>query len=184
MRRAAALYLVRHPRPLDVSGLCYGRRDVPVDDESLAHGAASVRAALGAATLAAAQIVSSPSSRCARLARELAAPRQPLLAEELLEMDFGSWEGRRWDDIPRDQLDAWAGDLWCYRPGGAESAASVAERWRRWSANLPGAGGTVIAITHAGVIRVALHCCGALSAAEFATVRVDFGSVHRIEWPA
>ena len=42
---------------------------------------------------AAAVIYTSPASRCLSLARALAAPRAPRIAEELLEMHFGAWEG-------------------------------------------------------------------------------------------
>jgi alpha-ribazole phosphatase len=153
------LYLVRHPPPLDVVGVCYGRREVKIDAQSVPTVAASVRERIGAA-FGRCRIFSSPSLRCVLLARALAAPREPVLAEALREMDFGSWEGRRWGELPRDQLDAWARDVWSYRPGGVESAALVAERWLRWSAQVRARSGPAVVVTHAGLIRVALTCRG------------------------
>jgi alpha-ribazole phosphatase len=102
-------------------------------------------------------------------------------------MSFGGWEGRRWDSVPREELDAWAGDLWRYRPGGGESAALVARRGERWSNRIRAAAGTAtgaatVAVTHAGFIRVALACAGLSSAHEFASGSIGFGSVHRIEF--
>lgn len=176
------LYLVRHPRPNHAAGLCYGRQEVPVDTESVARAAMAVRERIPGPVLSRAGIFTSPSQRCLLLARELAAPREPSVAEDLQEMSFGAWEGRNWQAVPRDQLDAWAADVWDYRPGGAESAAMVAQRWRRWSTLMRrtmNAG--VIAVTHAGVIRVALACAGILDMAAFAQSAVDFGSVHRVE---
>jgi alpha-ribazole phosphatase len=176
------LYLIRHPRPSNAAGLCYGRKDVPVDTESVARAAMTVRERIPEPVLRSAGIFSSPSQRCVLLARELAAPREPTMVDELQEMSFGEWEGRDWEAVPRDQLDAWAADVWGYRPGGAESAAMVAERWRRWSRLIRRTMNvSVVAVTHAGVIRVALACAGLLNTTTFSTSAIGFGSVHRID---
>ena len=196
------LFLVRHPPPRGVHGLCYGRRDVALDGSAFDATVSAVRRRLGRA-LCGARIVSSPATRCRLLARALAAPHAPTVDAALQEIDFGTWEGLAWDAVPRAELDAWAADVWRYAPGGGESAAAVAARWRRWCAALADAsagadaegdagggagngadgdpgGGAVVVVTHAGVIRVALHGCGALSDAEFVTARIGYGSVHRI----
>jgi alpha-ribazole phosphatase len=195
------LYLVRHPQPADVTGLCYGRREVPVGPESVADAAAEVRGRIPERVLEGARIFSSPASRCLILARCLAAPREPTVAEDLAEMDFGSWEGRAWDQVPRAQLDAWARDIWHYRPGGVESAAMVAARWQRWVKHVGNGDDAVVAVTHAGVIRVALALAlalanadadadggagagedaGMLHAAALLQVPVAFGSVHFVD---
>jgi alpha-ribazole phosphatase len=98
-----------------------------------------------------------------------------------MEMDFGSWEGLDWDAVPRAELDAWALDVWHYRPGGRESASMVALRWRRWSTALRRSGiEGAVAVTHAGLIRVALLSAGLLHVAGFAQAVIEHGSVHRI----
>jgi alpha-ribazole phosphatase len=176
------MYLIRHPQPRDTLGVCYGRGDVAVDAQSVACAARTARDVIAQAVWRDAQIFSSPSTRCMLLARELAAPRAPTPVDELLEMNFGSWEGKPWNALPRDQLDAWARDVWGYRPGGVESAAMIAQRWLRWTASLRGSAfDSVVAVTHAGVIRVALACAGVLNAATFAQTPIAFGSVHCIE---
>jgi alpha-ribazole phosphatase len=176
------LYLIRHPRPINVEGVCYGRQDVQVDAAALARTAAEVRLRIPEMTLKGARIYTSPASRCLLLARALAAPRAPSMAEELREMSFGTWEGQAWDCVPRDELDTWARDVWRYRPGGAESAAMVAERWQRWARALQRSGeDPAIAVTHAGVIRVALSGKGVLDGAAFLQAPVEFGSVHRVD---
>jgi alpha-ribazole phosphatase len=176
------LYLIRHPRPINAEGLCYGRRDIPVDPESVARAAAGLRDLIPEKALEGARIYSSPASRCVLLARALAAPREPRIAKELWEMSFGSWEGQAWDCLPRDELDAWARDVWCYRPAGAESAAMVEARWQRWVRELRLSGDdSAIAVTHAGVIRVALVAAGVVGTAAFFQTPVEFGSVHRVD---
>jgi alpha-ribazole phosphatase len=177
------LYLIRHPRPSSAIGLCYGRQDVAVDADSVAHAAATVRERIPRSDLECARIFTSPASRCVLLAREIAAPREPSIAEDLVEMSFGSWEGRPWDQVPREQLDAWSRDVRHYRPGGVESAAMVAERWQRWASLVCSSGeGCAVAVTHAGVIRTALEAAGMLSAATFLQAPVAFGSVHCIDF--
>jgi len=193
------LYLIRHPRPKDADGLCYGRRDVEVDAESLADVAAAVRERIPEQVLARARIFSSPSSRCVWLARALAAPLAPRIEEDVREMSFGTWEGRPWNLVPREQLDAWARDVWRYRPGGGESAEMVSQRWQRWATRIRCSGDDcALAVTHAGVIRVALAGMGtdartgadagtganagmSAAAAAYLQARVAFGSVHCID---
>jgi alpha-ribazole phosphatase len=175
------VYLIRHPQPFEARGLCYGRKDLAVERSAVAAAAAAVRSRIPAAVLREATIFSSPASRCLELARELADPRAPVVCDDLVELSFGAWEGKSWEAVPRDELDAWAADVWEYRPGGGESAAMAAGRWRRWSqAVRHRATDAMLAVTHAGLIRVALACAGELSGPAFAGLHIPFGSVHRI----
>ena len=175
------IYLVRHPQPNDIDGLCYGRLDVAVEPQVLLDAADSVLTHIPRPILASARVYSSPSSRCLAFARHLAAPREPTPAEELAEMYFGHWEGAAWDSIPRDQMDAWAADVWGYQPGGGESANMVETRWLRWLDRMRCIDSdTVVAVTHAGVIRVALAGpIGARNSSALET-HIAFGSVHRL----
>ena len=176
------LYLIRHPEPLGARGTCYGRTDLGIEAGSLDRTVAAIRAQIPARVLRQADVFSSPATRCLKLARALAAPRKPVVAEDLWEMNFGSWEGKPWAEIPRDELDAWARDPWGYAPGGAESPSMVARRWRNWSAEVQSAATrAAIAVTHAGVTRVAL---ASLNAAGAAAAAVPFGAVVRIDLAA
>jgi alpha-ribazole phosphatase len=176
------LYLIRHPQPHAAEGLCYGRLDVAVDRESVVRVAQAVRRQIPLQVLRSAPIYTSPLARCGTLARELAAPRAPIEVADLIELNFGDWEGRAWDTLPRLELDHWAHDVWGYRPGGGESAREVAARWDRWRTLLAEAGDSAaIGVTHAGLIRVALAATGQLGAAEAARASIAFGSVHEFE---
>jgi alpha-ribazole phosphatase len=180
-RESMQIYLVRHPQPSNIDGLCYGRLDVAVERQALVDAADSVFAQIPRQTLASAHVYSSPSSRCLALARHLAAPREPTSSEDLAEMNFGHWEGAAWNAIPRDQVDAWTADVWGYRPGGGESANMVENRWLRWleHARLMQIG-TVVAVTHAGVIRVALAGAAQPHRSTALQPQIPFGSVHRL----
>ena len=176
------IYLIRHPPPIDVDGLCYGRLDVAVDEQDVAGAAESVFAQIPSQILASARIYCSPSPRCMRLARHIASPREPTASEDLIEMSLGRWQGIRWDAIERLEIDAWARDVWGYRPGGGESAEMVATRWERWVHHVRGSdGGDVVAVTHAGVIRVALARASQGNGSSALEAQIPFGSVHRLD---
>jgi alpha-ribazole phosphatase len=177
------IYLVRHPPPVGVDGLCYGRLDVPVDERTIGAAVDSVFARIPSQVLEGAGIYSSPASRCMGLARRIASPREPASTEDLSEMNFGDWQGSRWDSIARDKIDAWAKDTWGYRPGDGESAEMVATRWERWVSHVRQLeSDAAIAVTHAGVIRVALARSAPVNASSLLNVHVPFGSVHCLEF--
>jgi alpha-ribazole phosphatase len=90
------------------------------------------------------------------LARALQALRPDLAFHpdpRLAEMDFGHWEGRRWDALGEPALTAWTNDFAHHPPGGGESVQAfmtrVASAWR----DAHRSGGSCAWITHAGVIR-------------------------------
>ena len=176
------VYLIRHPEPVGTSGMCYGRTDVRVESEAVIRAWASIAAHLSAPVLVGAQVYCSPLTRCLALARQIASPREPIPADDLVEMNFGAWEALAWDAIPRDAIDAWARDAWGYQPGGGESAAMVAIRWQRWLDRVrQGNAETVIAVTHAGVIRVALSRAAHSDHAVTIATPIPYGAVYRLD---
>jgi len=177
------IYLVRHPPPIGVDGLCYGRLDVGVEEHAIGETAGSVSAQIPSQVLESARIYSSPASRCMGLARRIAAPGAPAPTEDLSEMNFGDWQGSRWDSISRNKIDEWAKDPWGYRPGGGESAEMVASRWERWLHDVRQLEcDAVIAVTHAGIIRVALARSVRVDDLAVLNLHVPFGSVRRLEF--
>lgn len=138
---------MRHLRPDVAEGICYGSTDC-----GLVPGQAhQPLPALDG-------VITSPLRRCRVTADAIAAARG-LVAQpdaRLTEMDFGAWEGRPWDDIPRDELDAWAADFLHARPHGGESVAMLQARTRTALAEHAARPGTHLLVTHAGVIKAAL----------------------------
>lgn len=139
------LYLVRHLPPLVAPGVCYGRTDLPTDPLAQIHALPALRAALPAT----APLYSSPLQRCAVLAQALGVP---VTDARLAELDFGTWEMQRWDDIPRMEIDAWAADVAGYRPGSGDSVADMAARVDAFYRDLPVQ--DAIIVCHAGTIRL------------------------------
>ncbi|UTV54064.1 alpha-ribazole phosphatase [Burkholderia arboris] len=149
------IVLIRHPAVGVEPGICYGRSDVPLAAPADA-GAQVVRAHL--ADLGAPlpeRMWTSPLMRCASVAERLARAFDVPLRRDAgwQEMDFGTWEMQRWDDIDRAALDAWAADLMHACAHGGESVARFAARIARQADAMTTFDGPQWVITHAGVIR-------------------------------
>ena len=82
--------------------------------------------------------------------------RSPLVEPALIEMDWGAWEGRRGADLLSEpdsgfmHVENWG---WDFQPPGGESPRRVWDRLRPW---IEGLSGTIVAVTHVGVMRVIL----------------------------
>jgi len=154
------LILVRHPRPQIAPGVCYGSSDIPALPEHQAQVLAELLASLPDA-----ELVTSPLHRCADLAAQLAHHRNAALSTDhrLAEMHFGAWEMRPWEDIPRAEVDDWAADLVHYRPGGGENVLAVAQRVSTFYTDAQRQQRDLIAICHAGTMRVLEACQHGLS---------------------
>jgi len=141
--------LIRHTRVAVPPGVCYGRTDVPLA-ETFAEEARSVRERL---PWEPAEVWTSPALRCRALAERLGAA--PVRIEpRLRELDFGAWEGRRWEDFRGPESEAWALDPWGRRPPGGETAEELWKRVGELRSELIAAKADRIAlVTHAGVIR-------------------------------
>jgi alpha-ribazole phosphatase len=151
------LHLVRHPRPDVTAGICYGSTDLTASFDT------ALLAELTAKLPTRTPLFSSPLKRCAALAEALAPmldSAAPIYDTRLAEMDFGAWEMQAWDDIPREQIDAWSTDLTAYRPGQGENLLEVARRVLAFRDDvLKRDASDVVVICHAGTMRL-------LSAAE------------------
>jgi alpha-ribazole phosphatase len=124
------ILLIRHPEPLGARGICYGRSDL-----ELAPGWEQKTVALASQiSMPVDFIFSSPARRCIQPARFLYERLLSSLnggvevSESLWEFDFGLWENKPWSEIPRSQIDAWAGSPLSYQIPGAESFATFRER--------------------------------------------------------
>lgn len=148
-----SLWLVRHARPLVAPGLCYGALDMAAD----AAGTQAAAQALAAVLPQGMAVQVSPLQRCQQLAQALQGERPDLHLRtdaRLREMDFGTWEGVAWCDIPRAAVDAWTADFAQHRFGGQESVNDVLARVACAWDELPEPAHTLW-IAHAGVARAA-----------------------------
>ena len=149
------LWLVRHAQAYSGTGICYGSTDLLADPQGTRDAAAALALALPEGV----RVRSSPLRRCLALAEELRRLRPDLLPHavdrRIAEMDFGSWEGERWDRIGRAAFEAWGADFEGYRCGGGESVSDLMVRVGDALADAREASAEQVWITHAGVTRAA-----------------------------
>jgi alpha-ribazole phosphatase len=139
---------VRHPAPLIEPGICYGRLDLPL------HPNADIeRMARDPRLTGSKHVWTSPSHRCHAVAERIAQVLNvPLTADpRLMELDFGKWEGKPWDDIPRHDLDRWAADPLGFSAPGGESGAELIQRVTDFHTGLSE---DCIVVSHGGPLRV------------------------------
>lgn len=122
------LYLIRHPRPAVAPGTCYGQTDL-----GLAECPDAVAARLRPMLPERHVLYSSPLSRARLLAEALGEVRSD---PRLMEIHFGEWEGRSYEDIGQVALDAWVAAPLDFAPPGGESPRRMAERVHAFLAEL------------------------------------------------
>ena len=165
------LWLVRHA-PTASSGVCYGQCDVPVTLEPAA--AASVIAErwqrLNPGIVP--ELWTSPWARTQPVAEHLASRWQTSCRVDarLSELDFGRWESRDYAEIERTdpvRFRAWMAAYEVQSPPGGESAAALRSRVAEWMSDVADTP-SVLALTHAGVIRMTRSLKRQLAYAEVA----------------
>ncbi len=162
------VFLIRHPKPVIEAGICYGRLDVD------AHAPHAVADEIRPLLRRDVPVYSSPLRRARQLAEAL--HPSPIIDERLCEIDFGDWEGRAWDAIERDALDAWAADVTGFIPPNGESVAQLQARVLDFAATLAPQP-AVAFVAHAGVLRALVGHWQRLPVAEWTQLSFDYGSV-------
>ncbi|MEM9043163.1 MAG: histidine phosphatase family protein [Pseudomonadota bacterium] len=143
------MIFLRHPTPDIARGICYGRLDMGVArsaDKEIMRALNRLKSV--------SSLYTSPAKRCMALAEAVAKAHQlaPIAEERLLELDFGTWEGRPWRQINRAESDRWASDPINEHPPEGESFAEMSARVCAALAEMPE---DAVVVTHAGPIRAA-----------------------------
>ncbi|MBC3874455.1 histidine phosphatase family protein [Undibacterium flavidum] len=159
------LWLVRHARPEVDEGICYGQTDLPAQSQANYTAAQNLAHALDVQSSAGYLVYTSGLLRTRQLAQALQdfVPGLDLQHDaRLKEMHFGNWEMQAWNEIPKENIDAWTNDFAQHRFGGIESCQDVLTRviaaYQDMLTELkarakPDEKCQIIWITHAGVIR-------------------------------
>ena len=170
--------LIRHTACAIDAGVCYGLRDVP-----LASSATLDIQAVLARTRPVEAVYTSPAQRCVVLAMRIAVRDActPIVREDLRELDFGHWEGRRWDDISRTEIDEWSVDHWNRAPPGGETEQALWTRVERVYRELLASGQSSVAIVaHGGPLRVLRCLLGQLPSESRWDWSPEYGEVHAL----
>ena len=175
-------WLVRHAPVINPGGAIYGRLDLDCDVTDLARvGATAARLPQSALWLV------SPLRRTHQTARAIGGQPEALIQEpDLIEQDFGDWQGMSHDQIAAERPDEnrrfWLAPADLAPPGG-ESFADLCARVgpmleRRSDAR---GKGDIVAVCHSGIIRAAVAHALDLSPAIALRIKVDTLSLTSIE---
>jgi probable phosphoglycerate mutase len=177
------LWLVRHGETEWVRLRRHtGRTDVPLT----AHGEAQAR---GLAPLLAetrfARVLASPLQRARRTAELAGLGDRIELDPDLMELDYGEYEGRTTAEIRRARP-GW--DLWRDGCPGGETIADAARRAERVIARARAADGPVLLVAHSHLLRTLAACALELPVDAGRHLRLDPATISIIgaerEWPA
>lgn len=172
------VYLIRHTTPDIQKGTYYGQTDVQLprsfefDFDALKKKIPSKYDA----------VFSSPLSRCRSFARELDSNFFKS-DDRLLEMAFGDWEMKMWNEIPKEELDPWMNDFANIAPPNGESFKQLYTRVVDfYKEEIMGSEFESVAIiTHGGVIRSIINYILEVPLEKAFSYELDFGSVTLID---
>ncbi|TXD98135.1 phosphoglycerate mutase [Psychrobacter frigidicola] len=148
------LYIWRHPKPLAAAGICFGQTDMAVDKRKLKRLANQIQRYVRLHQLPKAIWVS-PLQRSLKVGQLLAQQGfEYHVATELIEIDFGIWENRSWEKIPKKEIDEWCDNFASFAPNNGESLQQFFIRIQGWlSAHVDNK--PILAVGHAGWINAA-----------------------------
>ena len=172
------VYLVRHTTPDVPKGMIYGQLDVSLNQGFEAE-------AIKVISKLPPQLdvhYASPLERCKLLSEKIQATHKKL-DDRLKEVNFGDWEGKYWDDIPKAELDPWMEDYIHQSPPNGESLLAMQSRvmefWKEILQNHKNQ--KVILITHGGVIRILRGHLEHIPLYKIFDLKVDYGAVFKYQ---
>lgn len=177
------IHLIRHTQPDIKPGICYGQTDLSLTEDYLEQ----FHTVLSQVDLSGSMIYSSPLQRCLQLAEFLSEqselspdPLKPKSAitqdSRLKELNFGSWEMKPWDEIPKKDFDHWAHDYVQIAPPDGESLSTMRARVMSFMSELPDAKHVIV--THSGVIRILWAHWHQKSIQEAFDQKIEFGQIY------
>lgn len=170
------LYLIRHTCVDVPQGVCYGQSDVPLK-ATFMEEAEKVIAQIK--HLKFDKVFTSPLSRCRRLA-DYCGFENALVDNRLQEINFGSWELQRWDEITDPNLHYWYQDWQHVAATQGESFNDLYKRFTDFIYDLPNVIDNIAIFTHGGIINCARIYTGVTTIDKMFDNTPDYGSVTHL----
>lgn len=163
------IHLIRHTSVKIEAGICYGQSNLELDDDYLNDfQKISIDKDYDA-------IYSSPLKRCTQLANYFQFDYQT--DDRLMEMNFGDWEQKNWDDIPKEEIQIWYDNYIETKAKNGESLLDLNERVNDFLQEIQSKhqNQKILIISHAGVIRCFQHLILNQSWEEIFETPIQFG---------
>ena len=174
---------IRHTSVDVPSGVCYGQTDVPLRD-SFVQEATATSGILKTYCPGGADfdhVYTSPLSRCVQLATHCGYPDAER-DNRIMEINFGNWEMKRFDEITDPRLEEWYADYMNVPATNGESFAMQYQRVTGFLNELKEKDYKKIAIfAHAGVLICAQLYAGTIKPEKAFSALVPYGGIIRLE---
>jgi alpha-ribazole phosphatase len=173
------IYLIRHTSVRNAYGVCYGISDVELECSFSIEAQKIKKKISNPEELT---CYSSPLQRCLRLAQVITSQKRINITDQLLELNFGEWELKRWNRIPRDELNHWMESFIDSKCPQGESYQDLYLRTLQFWKSLIFASEhkRVGIVTHASPIRVILSHVLNISLKDSFSFRIDVGSISKL----
>lgn len=176
------IIFIRHTSVDVEPGTCYGQTDVPLR-ETFPQEATTVKNKIAGMNFD--EVYCSPLSRCLRLAN-FCGFGNPVMDPRLMEMDFGEWEMKKYDEIDDPRLQLWYDDFLRFTPTGGESSMAQRDRLNSFLQDLrqryaASPEKTIAIFTHGGIIIHALTILQGLTYPEAFARQPQYGDVVPME---
>jgi alpha-ribazole phosphatase len=143
------IYVIRHTPVATGKDTCYGQSNVPLANTFL-HDTEQFKNQLPTDFDT---IYCSPLQRCKDLAEALKL-NNVKFDDALMEMNFGDWENKKWNDINQNDLNNWMNDFVSIKTPNGENLLELFDRVKLFMDNLrKQQHKKILLIIHAGVIR-------------------------------
>jgi len=170
------LFVIRHTEVQNPNNLCYGNYDISLKPnyehkskiffENLPNDLD--------------QIYSSPSKRCTDLLDLHNLNFN--IHNDLRELDFGDWEGKKWDDIDQKHLNYWMEDYVYRSPKNGEKMIDLYKRSIEFTYKLVELDlQKILLVTHAGVIRSLISEALSINLNQIFNVSINYDEIYRFQ---
>lgn len=148
------IYLIRHTKPFIEKGICYGQSDIDVLETFNEESKKLIQWLPKDIDI----LYSSPLKRCLMLSQKIqnAMVLKPDIVTDkrIIEMNFGDWEMKKWEEIDREESDTWIRNILTQSTPNGESFNTLNMRVTSFIDEIIVKKQKRIGvITHAGVIR-------------------------------
>lgn len=173
------LYLVRHTTPDIAKGICYGQSDIGVA-ANFNEESDTILRKIPNATLC--NVYTSPLKRCTQLAKKIS--HTIMEDPRLMELYFGDWELKAWNDIPEKDIRPWMTDFVNVATPNGESYVALHHRVWACVSYITALTTThpIVIVCHAGPIRAILSKILNIGLKDSFKIPVNYGDVFQLKF--
>jgi len=172
------VFLIRHTAVAVERSVCYGQSDVPLAD-TFPSELEGIRRQLHLQEDCV--VYASPLSRSLKLAQAISPSAQVMVDVRLMELNFGDWELKKWDEIDKEELNRWMDDFVNVSCSGGESYAELYQRCAGFFHDcIRKPHPQAVIVTHGGVIRSILSLILQIPLINSFSLQIDYGKISKV----